>query len=112
MKDKRTKKSVGPRQRRKKASSAPRNRRAGLRMGDFHRIVDKAMAPKKTSEPCVYCGETVETDDVCGYCGMACHPDGESRTEHCLTSHEMDCDQNPDNDEHEHEDLPGSSGCE
>jgi len=116
MKDKRTKKkSTGPRQRRKNTAPAPRNRRSGIRMSDYGRMVDRAEAnsKKKTAEPCVYCGETVETDDVCGYCGVACHPDGAERTQHCLSFHELDCDQNPDNDDIDHEEeVPGSSGIE
>ena len=101
MKDKRTKASTGPRQRRKTVSPAPRNRRSGIRMSDYDRIVDRATAPKKAAEPCIYCGLPVTTDDCCGYCGAPCHPDGTERTEHCINSHEIDCPDNPDSDSYE-----------
>jgi rRNA maturation endonuclease Nob1 len=36
---------------------------------------------------CLYCGENVESDDVCGYCGGSVH-------EECAEKHEFECEDN------------------
>jgi adenine-specific DNA methylase len=50
----------------------------------------EAPAPRKRKRICLYCGEDVETDDVCGYCGGPTH-------EECAEKHEFECEDNPDN---------------
>ena len=49
---------------------------------------------------CMDCGEDVLTGDVCGYCGGPLHPD-EPGSGRCMSNHEFECDQNPDNAEYD-----------